>query len=93
MQNRQESVDVRHLTKLARLRIGEEQINSFAADMENILAMVDKLPKLSGELTPDIENAMTLRADIQVDCMPRELILSNAPQVEAGCFAVPKTVE
>ena len=37
---------------------------------------------------------MTLREDIAVtNKFKREELLSNAPEVQAGCLVVPKTVE
>ena len=42
----------------------------------------------------DEENPMTLREDIAVtNKFKREELLSNAPEVQAGCLVVPKTVE
>lgn len=40
------SIDVKHLAKLARLRIEEDKLAKFEKDMESIVAMVEQLPRL-----------------------------------------------
>lgn len=89
------AIDVKKLAKLARLRIEDEKLAGFEKDMQNIVNMVEQMPKLEGEasgLNP--ENPMTLREDIcESDKFTRSEILANAPQMQAGCVVVPKTVE
>ena len=46
----------------------------------------------AGDLSPKVEDAMALRADVVEPSLPREEVLKNAPQVAAGCVVVPKTV-
>lgn len=87
-------IDVRHVAKLAKLRIEEENIDSFSQEMEAILQMVENLPPLDtsgGLLEPD--NVMELREDEIVASYPREQILKNAPETANGCFVVPQTVD
>ena len=38
------SIDVKHLAKLARLRIEEDKLAKFEKDMESIVAMVSSQP-------------------------------------------------
>ncbi len=88
------SIDIRHIAKLSRLKIEEEKIEKFEKDMEAIITMVDKLPNIDDELTLDVDNAMTFREDIAVqNKFTRNELLQNAPEVQAGCLVVPKTVE
>lgn len=88
------SIDIKHIAKLARLRIEDDKLEKFEKDMEAIVAMVDRLPETEGELTLDPDNAMVLREDKSVtNKFRREELLANAPQVQAGCLVVPKTVE
>lgn len=88
------SIDIKHIAKLARLRIEDDKLEKFEKDMEAIVAMVDRLPETEGELTLDPDNAMVLREDKAVtNKFRREELLANAPQVQAGCLVVPKTVE
>lgn len=88
------NIDIRHIAKLAHLRIEDEKLEKFEKDMADIVAMVDRLPDINEELTLDRENAMILREDKAVpDKFTRNELLANAPQVQAGCLVVPKTVE
>lgn len=88
------SIDIKHIAKLSRLRIEDEKLEKFEKDMEAIVNMVDRLPNVDDELTLDPENAMVLRKDIaEQNKFTRDELLSNAPQVQAGCLVVPKTVE
>lgn len=92
------SIDVRHLAKLARLRIEDDRLAKFEKDMESIVAMVEQLPEVSGENSNawglDPEHPMKLREDTEgTDKLTRAELLANAPQMQAGCVVVPKTVE
>ena len=87
-------IDIAHIAKLARLHFEPEQIAKFEKDMESIVAMVDHLPDVSDTLTVDPNNAKRLREDVAKDHkIKREEMLANAPEVQAGCLVVPKTVE
>lgn len=88
-------IDIRHIAKLSRLRIDEDKIEKFERDMEAIVGMVEQLPDTSERsLALDANNAMTLRPDVAVtNKYDRNELLKNAPQVQAGCLVVPKTVE
>ena len=88
------NIDIKHIAKLARLRIEDDQLDKFESEMENIVGMVEKLPDIQDEMTLDTENPMILRKDVYVqDKFTRQELMQNAPQVKAGCLVVPKTVE
>lgn len=89
------SIDVKHLAKLARLRIEDDKLAKFEKDMESIVGMVEQLPEISGDAwNLDPNHPMKLREDTEgTDKLPRAELLANAPQMQAGCVVVPKTVE
>jgi aspartyl-tRNA(Asn)/glutamyl-tRNA(Gln) amidotransferase subunit C len=88
------NIDIKHIAKLARLRIEDDQLDKFESEMENIVGMVEKLPDIQDEMTLDPDNPMILRKDVAVqDKFARQELMQNAPQVKAGCLVVPKTVE
>ena len=88
------NIDIKHIAKLARLRIEDDQPDKFESEMENIVGMVEKLPDIQDEMTLDPDNPMILRKDVAVqDKFTRQELMQNAPQVKAGCLVVPKTVE
>ena len=88
------NIAIKHIAKLARLRIEDDQLDKFESEMENIVGMVEKLPDIQDEMTLDPDNPMILRKDVAVqDKFTRQELMQNAPQVKAGCLVVPKTVE
>lgn len=88
------NIDIKHIAKLARLRIEDDQLDKFESEMENIVGMVEKLPDIQDEMTLDPDNPMILRKDVAVqDKFTRQELMQNVPQVKAGCLVVPKTVE
>ena len=88
------NIDIKHIAKLARLRIEDDQLDKFESETENIVGMVEKLPDIQDEMTLDPDNPMILRKDVAVqDKFTRQELMQNAPQVKAGCLVVPKTVE
>ena len=88
------NIDIKHIAKLARLRIEDDQLDKFESEMENIVGMVEKLPDIQDEMTLDPDNPMILRKDVAVqDKFTRQELMHNGPQVKAGCLVVPKTVE
>lgn len=89
-------IDMKHIAKLARLNISEDELPQFQKEMESIVNMVEKLPDIPmadfKALDPD--HAMILREDVAVtNKFTRDELLKNAPAVQAGCLVVPKTVE
>ena len=88
------NIDIKHIAKLARLRISDEEMETFENQMQSIVDMVEKLPDIKDELVLDKDNPMILREDKAVrDKFTRDELMANAPQVQAGCLVVPKTVE
>lgn len=88
------NIDIKHIAKLARLRIEDDQLDKFESEMQNIVGMVEKLPDIQDEMTLDPDNPMILRKDVAVqDKFTRQELMQNAPQAKAGCLVVPKTVE
>ena len=87
-------IDIRHIAKLSKLSIPEDQIGKFEEEMQAILSMVEHLPEIEGAAKAvDTENTMELREDVVIPSAAREDMLMNAPQVAAGCIVMSKVVE
>jgi len=88
---------VRHVARLARLELSEAQEESLRADMNEILAYVEKLNELdtSGvEPTSQVgEFGTPMRGDQVTNRPAPEEMLANAPSRERGHFKVPKIIE
>lgn len=87
-------IDVRRIAELSKLELKEDQVEMFQKQMQNMVDMVEQLPTIEELEEPlDPKNAMRLRLDEIKPSLRREAVLQNAPQVEAGCFVVPKVVD
>ena len=89
--------EVRHVARLARLALGEDEIGRMVPELNNILKWVEQLEEVDTSgvepLTAVIENNLRLRDDVVDDGNCREDILKNAPDAQHGFFAVPKVIE
>lgn len=82
------NIDIKHIAKLARLRIEDDQLDKFESEMQNIVGMVEKLPDIQDEMTLDPDNPMILRKDVAVqDKFTRQELMQNAPQVKAAVLS------
>jgi aspartyl-tRNA(Asn)/glutamyl-tRNA(Gln) amidotransferase subunit C len=92
--------EVRYISELANLRLSEEDLQKYAAEMEEILSYIAQLEKLDTSdvapmaqvLYPGDENA-TLRGDEPRPSFDQDLALRSAPMSGAGHFKVPKVIE
>lgn len=88
---------VRHIARLARLEMSEEELERLVPELNNILDWVEQLGEVDTAgvepLTAVVPNALRLRDDQVTDGDCREEILANAPLAEHGFFAVPKVIE
>ncbi len=88
---------VRHVARLARVRIEPEQQQSLATELSNILGWVDQLNELDTEgvapMTSVAQMRLKMRKDEVTDGNRREDILANAPEAKHGFFVVPRVVD
>ena len=88
---------VRHVARLARLALGDDEIAKMVPELNNILNWVEQLAEVDTDgvepLTAVIENKLRLRDDVVNDGDCRDDILKNAPDAQHGFFAVPKVIE
>jgi len=88
---------VRHIARLARLAMSEEEIAALVPELNNILGWVEQLSEVDTEgvapLATVIDQKLRLREDEVSDGDCREAILANAPDAQHGFFAVPKVIE
>jgi aspartyl-tRNA(Asn)/glutamyl-tRNA(Gln) amidotransferase subunit C len=88
---------VRHIARLARIAMSDEEIERLAPELNNILGWVEQLSEVNTDgvepLTAVIEQKLRLREDAVTDGDCREEVLANAPDAQHGFFAVPKVIE
>ena len=88
---------VRHIAKLARIAMSDEEIERLMPELNNILGWVEQLGEVNTDgvepLTAVIDQKLRLRDDKVTDGDCRDAVLANAPAAEHGFFAVPKVIE
>ncbi len=89
--------EVRHIANLARLQLMPEEELRYAQQLSSILESAARLLEVDTSQIPPTATVLPLRAPLRPDtprpCPPREKILSNAPESEAGMFRVPPVLE
>lgn len=89
--------DVKHVAKLARLGLSEEEITTYTKQLNDILEHMDKLNALNTENIDPLTHAIpghlnVMRPDGVRDGLSREAALSNAPQSNERYFKVSRMV-
>jgi aspartyl-tRNA(Asn)/glutamyl-tRNA(Gln) amidotransferase subunit C len=90
-------VDVRHIARLARLRLSDDELDRLARQLPAILEAAARVGEVAAEDVPPtshpIARSNVLRPDEPVPCLTNEEALSTAPEAEDGRFKVPPIVE
>ena len=88
---------VRHIARLARIKMSDAEIEALAPELNNILGWIEQLGEVNTDgvepLTAVIDTRLRLRDDVVTDGDCRDAVLANAPEAEHGFFAVPKVIE
>ena len=88
---------VRHIAKLARIALKDEQVEPMVDALNNILAWVQQLEEVevSGvpPLTSVVEQRLKMRDDVVTEGGQADALMANAPQAEEHFFVVPRVVE
>ncbi|WP_341632690.1 Asp-tRNA(Asn)/Glu-tRNA(Gln) amidotransferase subunit GatC [Sphingomonas agri] len=91
------SEQVRHIAKLARIAMSEEELERLVPELNNILGWVEQLGEVDTDgiepLTAVIDQELRLREDVVDAGNIRDEVLANAPDAQHGFFAVPKVIE
>jgi aspartyl-tRNA(Asn)/glutamyl-tRNA(Gln) amidotransferase subunit C len=88
--------DVRHVAKLSRLALDEEQLRRLTPQLESILEYVAKIGELDTKDVEPMAHALplknVLREDVVEPSLPLEKVLQNAPDTDGPFFKVPKII-
>jgi aspartyl-tRNA(Asn)/glutamyl-tRNA(Gln) amidotransferase subunit C len=85
--------EVLHVARLARLELSDEEVQRMTAELAKVLDHIEQISELDlDDVAPtshvvDVSNAV--REDVARPSWPREVMLSQAPEVVDGGFAVP----
>lgn len=86
--------EVAHLAGLARLAVTEEELDTFAGQLDQILDAVAKVGEVAADDIPPTSHAVPVtnvfRADEVRPSLAREQALAGAPAAESDRFRVPR---
>jgi aspartyl-tRNA(Asn)/glutamyl-tRNA(Gln) amidotransferase subunit C len=89
--------EVEHVARLARLELRPDDKARMRAELDGILAYIDKLRALDVEGVEPTSHAVPLtnimREDEPRPSFPRDEMLANAPDRHGDFFRVPKIIE
>jgi len=89
-------IDIRHVARLARLALTDDEIRTFGPQLGSLMTHVDALRELDTEsvaataqVVPsrNVQREDTVKPEIMLS---REAALRNAPQAQGGFFRVPR---
>jgi aspartyl-tRNA(Asn)/glutamyl-tRNA(Gln) amidotransferase subunit C len=86
--------EVAHLARLARLAVTEDEVTTFAGQLDVILQSVATVGEVAADDIPPTSHAVPMtnvyRPDEVAPSLPREAVLAAAPSVEEYRFRVPR---
>jgi len=89
--------DVAKIAHLARLEISPDDVPEYVRNLSSIFDLVEQMNAVSTENVEPMAHPLSLvqrlRADVVTEVDQRSEFQSNAPQVEAGLYLVPKVIE
>ena len=88
---------VKNISKLARISLDENKVESLSKDLTSIMKFIENLNKLNTDkiepLTSIINASLNSRKDEVKDGKIRDQILKNSPEKNDEFFVVPKVIE
>ena len=92
-----DSATVRRIARLARLAIGESELDSAAGELGRVLDLADRLAAadIAGiePMAHPHEQALVWRADLVTESDRADVLLALAPEARGGFYLVPKVIE
>jgi aspartyl/glutamyl-tRNA(Asn/Gln) amidotransferase C subunit len=97
MEKRIDEPLIRHIGKLSRIELTDQQVRTLAPQLEAILAYFDKLQELDTSSVEPMAHAVevfsVLADDAPGESLTPEEALANAPRRDGDFFKVPKVIE
>ncbi|GAA4248088.1 Asp-tRNA(Asn)/Glu-tRNA(Gln) amidotransferase subunit GatC [Dactylosporangium darangshiense] len=89
--------EVAHLARLARLAVTDEELDTFAGQLDVILQAVAQVGEVAAVDVPPTSHSVPLtnvyRDDVVVPGLAREDALAGAPDAEENRFRVPRILD
>ena len=87
---------VEHVARLARLLLTPEERDTFARQLEDVLAYASSLEAVDTSAVEPMSHALSpesLRDDVPADGLRRERVMEAAPDAADGLFRVPRVLD
>jgi len=92
-----DETQVRHVAKLARLDLTDDEVARFSTQLSDILGYVEKLNELDTDSAEPLAHCLPMhnvfREDVVTESLDTKLALKNAPQHFETFFKVPKILD
>jgi aspartyl-tRNA(Asn)/glutamyl-tRNA(Gln) amidotransferase subunit C len=92
--DREEVLKIAHL---ARLGVDDTEVERYANELSNILALVDRMDAVDTSgvepMAHPLDGTQRLRADVVEEVNQRDAFQKIAPSVSDGLYLVPKVIE
>jgi aspartyl-tRNA(Asn)/glutamyl-tRNA(Gln) amidotransferase subunit C len=89
--------EVAHLARLARLALTDDELESYAGQLDAIIGHVSQIQAVDVAGVVPTGNPLTdvnvARLDVVEPCLTQEQALAQAPKAVDGRFAVPRILE
>ncbi len=89
--------EVAHLARLSRLAVTEEELDTFAGQLDVILQSVARVGQVTAADIPPTSHSVPLtnvyRDDVERPCLTQDEALSGAPDAAEGRFRVPRILD
>lgn len=89
--------DVKHVAKLARLKLSDKEIDYFASQLGKIVDYIDQLKEVDTSNVDPTSHVLFIqnvfRKDTVKPSLKTENVLKNTPVKEEGLFKVPRIIE
>lgn len=89
--------DIKHVAKLAKLEIGNDDIEHFTDQMDRIIHMMEQLDELDTDNVPIMTHGMetysVMREDKAIPGTDREKLFKNVKRSQDGLVKVPAMID
>jgi aspartyl-tRNA(Asn)/glutamyl-tRNA(Gln) amidotransferase subunit C len=89
--------EVKHIVKLARLTLSEEELRTYSGQLNTIIAHVEQLGELDTRGIEPTSHVLPItnvvRDDVSIQSLSNEEALKNAPDPVDKFYRVPKIIE
>ena len=97
MANKIDEAQVRHVAKLSRLDLNDDEVARFSTDLSAIVEYIEKLNELDTDSVEPLAHCLPIhnvfREDKIKPSLDNEAALANAPQRHNEYFKVPKVLD